>query len=168
MKNSHAQGIWPCRTCHFHSALTGQDFCTHTNTACPRPKSGCADFTPPREQGADIRVLVCGPVNYSDRARFGYALDMAWRRRRIAQVVHWGGQVGRLAEGWCTIRGIGVRDLGPNDRRVASSVEAENSYVLETATPQGVIVFPGESHRVGVLMGQLHGAGIPVWHPFGE
>ena len=115
-----------------------------------------------------MRVLVCGPVNYSDRDRFAYALDMAWRRRRIAQVIHWGGQVGRLAEGWCTTRGVGVRDLGVSERRVMPTVELENSYVLETATPQGVIVFPGESHRVQTLMEQLRGSSIPVWHPFGE
>lgn len=115
-----------------------------------------------------MRVLVCGPLDYSDRERFSFALDQAWRRRRIAQVIHWGGQVGRLAEGWCATRGIGVRDLGVTERRFSPSVEQENSYVLETGTPQGVIVFPGESHRVQVLMQQLSGTDLPIWHPYGQ
>ena len=116
-----------------------------------------------------MRVLVCGPIDYTDRERFAFALDQAWRRRRIAQVIHWGGQVGRLADGWCVTRGIGVRDLGVDDRRrVLPSVAEENTYVLETGTPQGVIVFPGESHRVQVLMGQLQSTDLPVWHPYGQ
>lgn len=168
MQTTEGAAIWPCRTCHHHSTLSGGDFCTHTNTPCRRPKTGCGDFTAPPVQSPAIRVLVCGPFSYSDRDRFAYALDMAWRKRRISQVIHWGGQVGRLAEGWCATRGIGVRDLGVSERHVLPTVEQENSYVLETGTPQGVIVFPGESHRVGLLKGQLRDAGIPVWHPFGE
>lgn len=115
-----------------------------------------------------MRVLVCGPVDYEDRERFAFALDQAWRRRRIVQVIHWGGQVGRMAEGWCVTRSIGVRDLGVTERRVLPSVAEENKYVLDTGTPQGVIVFPGESHRVQVLMEQLQGTDLPIWHPYGQ
>jgi len=168
MFSPSVRGVLPCRTCHHHSLKAAHDFCALHDAQCKRPQTGCNEHTPPIGQGPDMRVLVCGPLDYSDRERFAYALDKAWRRRRIAQVVHWGGQVGRLAEGWCATRGIGVRDLGVTERRFSPSVEQENSYVLETGTPQGVIVFPGESHRVQVLMQQLSGSDLPIWHPYGQ
>ena len=168
MQKPSGRGVWPCRTCYHHDARAGQDFCLHRGVLCKRPRTGCEEHTPPIGQGPAIRVLACGPVDYGDRERFAFALDQAWRRRRIEQVIHWGGQVGRLAEGWCATRSVGVRDLGVTERRFSPSVEQENSYVLETGTPQGVIVFPGESHRVQVLMAQLQGSGLPIWHPFGN
>lgn len=34
-----------------------------------------------------MRVLVCGPLNYPDCECFAFALDQAWRRRRIVQII---------------------------------------------------------------------------------
>lgn len=125
----------------------------------------------PIEPRPEVRLLVCGGRDYSDRARVFQALDTLMVARQITVLIH-GGATGAdsLAAAWAEDRAIAtmVFPVNKGEWRLLGNKAGplRNERMLRDGRPTAVVALPGGRGTDGMCK-LAEAADVPVWRPYG-
>lgn len=125
----------------------------------------------PIEPLPEVRLLVCGGRDYSDKARVYHALDKIMVRWQIVVLMHGGAKgADALADQWADDRCIATMIFPVNDgqwRLLGNKAgPLRNARMLRDGRPTAVVALPGGRGTAGMCK-LAEDAGVPVWRPYG-
>ena len=110
----------------------------------------------------NLRLIVCGGRDYTDRDHVFAVLDDIHAKRTISLIIE-GDALGadRLARGWAQSRRVPYRTEKPNWLQLGRAAGPDRNAMMLSLNPDGVVAFPGGRGTADMIR-QAEEMGYPV------